>query len=155
MCVCVCVCVLQAEKQVYQLELVNREKNYNQIFSANPCVGVLDPLSSGKVGHTHTHTQTHTRTRTRTRTHIHTHTHTTCRLQKPPAESSSRHSSAPSLDGRRPKLPALVSSPSLAPRLTASDAELSGRSPPVQPRPTHQMSTRSPLLRRTTTNTAY
>lgn len=36
----------QAEKRVYQLELVNREKNYNQIFNANPCVGVLNPLNS-------------------------------------------------------------------------------------------------------------
>lgn len=40
---------VQAEKQVYQLELVNREKNYNQIFSASPCVGVLDPLKHTKV----------------------------------------------------------------------------------------------------------
>ena len=40
---------IQAEKQVYQLELVNREKNYNKLFSASPCVGVLDPLASSKV----------------------------------------------------------------------------------------------------------
>ena len=40
---------MQAEKQVYQLELVNREKNYNKLFSASPCVGVLDPLASSKV----------------------------------------------------------------------------------------------------------
>ena len=40
---------VQAEKQVYQLELVNREKNYNKIFNATPCVGVLDPLRHTKV----------------------------------------------------------------------------------------------------------
>lgn len=34
----------QAEKKVYELELVNREKNYNQVFNARPQVGVLDPL---------------------------------------------------------------------------------------------------------------
>ena len=68
-----CVLHVQAEKQVYQLELVNREKNYNKIFSASPCVGVLNPLSKvtttylrGYNRHTlslslsHTHTHTHT-----------------------------------------------------------------------------------------------
>ena len=40
---------MQAEKRIYQLELMNREKNYNKIFSANPHVGVLDPLQF-KVG---------------------------------------------------------------------------------------------------------
>ena len=27
------------------MELVNREQNYNKLFSANPMVGVLDPLA--------------------------------------------------------------------------------------------------------------
>ena len=40
---------MQMEKRVYQLELVNREKNYNQVFNARPQVGVLNPLA-GKVG---------------------------------------------------------------------------------------------------------
>ena len=35
---------LQAEKRVYQLELMNREKNYNKLFNVNPQVGVLNPL---------------------------------------------------------------------------------------------------------------
>ncbi len=34
----------QAEKRVYQLELMNREKNYNKLFNVNPQVGVLNPL---------------------------------------------------------------------------------------------------------------
>ena len=51
---------VQAEKQVYQLELVNREKNYNKLFSANPSVGVLDPLASSKVTCPTPHTVTHT-----------------------------------------------------------------------------------------------
>lgn len=29
----------------YQLELVNREQNYNSMFSSNPQVGLLDPLN--------------------------------------------------------------------------------------------------------------
>lgn len=46
---CDCSCThAQAEKKVYQLELSNREKNYNQVFNANPHVGVLNPLA-GKV----------------------------------------------------------------------------------------------------------
>ena len=44
---------MQAEKWIYQLELMNRETNYNKIFSANPHVGVLDPLQF-KVGGMHT-----------------------------------------------------------------------------------------------------
>lgn len=36
------------EKKVYQMELVNREKNYNRVFNANPQVGVLDPLKGKK-----------------------------------------------------------------------------------------------------------
>ena len=41
----ICLCI-QAEKKFYQLELMNREKNYNKIFNAHPHVGVLDPLNS-------------------------------------------------------------------------------------------------------------
>ena len=37
---------VQAEKRFYQLELVNREQNYNKIFNANPIIGVLDPLQA-------------------------------------------------------------------------------------------------------------
>ncbi len=33
---------------MYQMELVNREKNYNQVFNANPQIGVLDPLKGKK-----------------------------------------------------------------------------------------------------------
>lgn len=28
------------------MELMNREKNYNQVFNANPLVGVLNPLAT-------------------------------------------------------------------------------------------------------------
>ena len=37
---------MQADKRLYQMELVNREQNYNKLFSANPVVGVLDPLAA-------------------------------------------------------------------------------------------------------------
>ena len=36
---------LQAELRIYQLELANREKNYNKLFGVNPVVGVLDPVT--------------------------------------------------------------------------------------------------------------
>merc|ERR1712126_251761 len=39
--------VIQMEEDMkyYQLELVNREQNYNSMFSSNPQVGLLDPLN--------------------------------------------------------------------------------------------------------------
>lgn len=36
------------EKKFYQMELVNRETNFNKVFSASPNVGVLNPLDSKK-----------------------------------------------------------------------------------------------------------
>ncbi|XP_070541260.1 LOW QUALITY PROTEIN: protein FAM184A-like [Ptychodera flava] len=36
------------EKRYYQMELVNRETNFNKVFNANPNVGVLNPLAFGK-----------------------------------------------------------------------------------------------------------
>ncbi|XP_065919483.1 protein FAM184A-like isoform X2 [Dysidea avara] len=39
---------LMSEKRFYQLELVNREQNYNKVFNANPTIGVLDPLQTKK-----------------------------------------------------------------------------------------------------------
>lgn len=36
------------EKRFYQLELVNRETNFNKVFNTAPNVGVLNPLSSSK-----------------------------------------------------------------------------------------------------------
>uniref|UniRef100_A0A8C1XVZ1 Family with sequence similarity 184 member A n=1 Tax=Cyprinus carpio TaxID=7962 RepID=A0A8C1XVZ1_CYPCA len=36
------------DKKFYQLELVNRETNFNKIFSANPNVGVINPLVKQK-----------------------------------------------------------------------------------------------------------
>ena len=61
---------------------MNREKNYNKLFNANPLVGILDPLCSKKKAHASV------------------------------ASSSSRHSSAPSLYSSSaveslPALPAL------------------------------------------------
>ena len=47
------VCVLQKyvfcyqeEKKFFQMELVNRETNFNKVFSASPNVGVLNPLDA-------------------------------------------------------------------------------------------------------------
>ncbi|KAL5022301.1 hypothetical protein ScPMuIL_001456 [Solemya velum] len=36
------------EKRFYQLELVNRETNFNKVFNTAPNVGVLNPLQKGK-----------------------------------------------------------------------------------------------------------
>lgn len=36
--------VVQEEKRFYQLELVNRETNFNKVFSSSPNVGLLNPL---------------------------------------------------------------------------------------------------------------
>lgn len=36
---------VQKQLQFFRLELVNRDKNYNEIFNSNPYVGVLDPVS--------------------------------------------------------------------------------------------------------------
>ena len=35
---------LEEDMRYYQLELVNREQNYNAVFSSNPQVGLLNPL---------------------------------------------------------------------------------------------------------------
>jgi len=41
---------VQEEKRYYQMELVNRETNFNKVFSsADPKVGVLNPLAFHKV----------------------------------------------------------------------------------------------------------
>ena len=37
---------LTDDMKFYQLELINREQNYNTMFSANPTVGLMDPLSN-------------------------------------------------------------------------------------------------------------
>ena len=37
------------EKRFFQLELLNRETNFNKIFSSMPNVGVINPLEAGKV----------------------------------------------------------------------------------------------------------
>lgn len=36
----------QEEKKFFQMELVNRETNFNKVFSASPNVGVLNPLDA-------------------------------------------------------------------------------------------------------------
>lgn len=36
---------LQENIKFYQLEIVNREENYNKLFSSSPKVGVMNPLS--------------------------------------------------------------------------------------------------------------
>ncbi|KAG7266392.1 hypothetical protein CRUP_004904 [Coryphaenoides rupestris] len=38
----------QDDKKFYQLELVNRETNFNKVFNANPNVGVINPLIKQK-----------------------------------------------------------------------------------------------------------
>jgi len=40
---------IQEEKRHYQMELVNRETNFNKVFNADPKVGVLNPLTIHKV----------------------------------------------------------------------------------------------------------
>ena len=35
----------QDEKRYFQLELINRETNFNKVFNMNPNVGVLDPFA--------------------------------------------------------------------------------------------------------------
>ena len=37
---------LQDDKKFYQMELVNRETNFNKVFTSSPNVGVLDPRSN-------------------------------------------------------------------------------------------------------------
>ncbi len=36
----------QDDKKFYQMELVNRETNFNKVFSAAPNVGVMNPLNA-------------------------------------------------------------------------------------------------------------
>ena len=40
---------MQDEKRYYQMELVNRETNFNKVFNTAPNVGVMNPLQQ-KVG---------------------------------------------------------------------------------------------------------
>jgi len=35
------------EKRYYELELVNRESNYNKVFSSAPKIGVMNPMGKG------------------------------------------------------------------------------------------------------------
>ena len=37
------------EMKFYKLELINREKSYNQMFNANPNIGILDPFEAKTV----------------------------------------------------------------------------------------------------------
>lgn len=39
---------LTEEKRFYQLELINRETNYNKLFKSQPVIGVIDPLQYKK-----------------------------------------------------------------------------------------------------------
>lgn len=39
---------LVEEKKFFQMELVNRETNFNKVFNSSPNVGVLDPLSANR-----------------------------------------------------------------------------------------------------------
>lgn len=39
----------QEEKRFFQMELVNRETNFNKVFNGDPKVGVLNPLTVAKV----------------------------------------------------------------------------------------------------------
>lgn len=41
---CSAVSLHQDDKKFYQLELVNRETNFNKVFNASPNVGVINPL---------------------------------------------------------------------------------------------------------------
>jgi hypothetical protein len=37
---------LNNEKKYFQMELVNRENNFNKIFNASPNIGIINPLNS-------------------------------------------------------------------------------------------------------------
>jgi len=39
---------IMVDKKYYQMELVNRETNYNKVFNSNPNVGVLNPRAATK-----------------------------------------------------------------------------------------------------------
>lgn len=41
----VCNSFAQEDNKFYQLELVNRETNFNKVFNSNPTVGVINPLA--------------------------------------------------------------------------------------------------------------
>ena len=45
LCICDVLLNFQDDKKYYQMELVNRETNFNKVFSSAPNVGVLDPRS--------------------------------------------------------------------------------------------------------------
>lgn len=38
-------CFAQEDNKFYQLELVNRETNFNKVFNSSPTVGVINPLT--------------------------------------------------------------------------------------------------------------
>lgn len=40
---------LKEQMKFFQLELINRDKNYNEIFNYNPMVGMLDSQASTKM----------------------------------------------------------------------------------------------------------
>eukprot|EP00116_Pleurobrachia_bachei_P017871 sb/3478133/ len=37
---------MQDEKKYYELELVNRESNYNRVFKSAPKIGVMNPMNA-------------------------------------------------------------------------------------------------------------
>ena len=40
------ICILeQDEKKFFELELVNRESNYNKVFNTAPKIGVINPMN--------------------------------------------------------------------------------------------------------------
>lgn len=55
---------LEEEMKFYQLELVNREQNYNSMFSSNPQVGLLDPLNAKPAGNSKSSTSLRNPSRT-------------------------------------------------------------------------------------------
>ena len=48
-CHCQYCCCVQEEKRYFQMELVNRETNFNKVFNSDPKVGFLNPLTASKV----------------------------------------------------------------------------------------------------------
>lgn len=79
------------------MELMNREKNYNKLFNANPHVGILDPLSIKK----------------------------SASLSVAMTDGSLRHASAPSLYSpteAMPTLPPVVPSPKHKYKLSSTSA---------------------------------
>lgn len=133
---------MQSEKRIYELELANREKNYNKLFNVNPHIGVLDPLqfkkkgvtdgslSSGSLRHASAPSLCSSLTTTADTPYTPSvaGSSSLAKQQSKPYHTNARVSSHPLHSGHIPDLPGLIPSPNLSPvsgRLTKRVAFLS------------------------------